>query len=701
MAVASTSQFQPEHTPLPLESRSLLVVHATVTGTASDVAERIARRGVRAGWHASVKHVSQFEKVRAKHSPTSATYRFLMLILEHVFALDQTELLELALIVFVVPTTGNGATPPCLLPLWTSILHPELPGDFLQDLRPFVDRSVYSAIRYAVFALGDSSYAKYNWAGKKLSRRLDNLGATAVIERGEADDQNEWGVESTFPSWLERFYEAIDPLFPPAPHFRPLSIDDVPPPRIRLTKVTTSSHEHAVLNEALPWANDARWAKVVHNMRTTPDDWFQDVRRVEVEFVKDELAKRDDEAIRYSAGDVLEIRPHNLPQDVDQFLSSARWSEIADQPFRLDAHSDNRPLPSHFPRPFTTTLRYLLTYELDISGVPRLSFFEWLAHFSEGDMKEKLQFFCTGEGQDELNDYTLRPRRTINEVMYEFRSATIPKEYILDLLPPLRPRAFSIASTPEAHQGHVELLVTIVKYKTNMSTPRKGVCTSWLAGREKGERMWVRFDRSGLLRSPVETGRPLVMVGPGTGVAPFKALMEERIREGNKDNLLFFGCRSLTKDFHFQAEFTQMRDQGCLKLITAASRDQASSKTSLMIAILFIFIFRFYFRFCLIMKSIQQEEKIYVQHLIPSQSALIWNWIHHRQGSIYICGSSTNMPKSVKKGFLQVFKQHQRDGGRERKDKEKEEEKEELEKKAEAWWEGLEKEGRIVEETWG
>ncbi|SCZ91319.1 BZ3500_MvSof-1268-A1-R1_Chr1-2g01331 [Microbotryum saponariae] len=623
MSVASTSHLAPEHAPLPLESRSLLVVHATVTGTASDVAERIARRGVRAGWHTSVKHVSQFEK--------------------------QTELLELGLIVFVVPTTGNGAAPPSFLPLWTSLLHPELPQDFLQDLR------------------------QYNWAGKKLSRRLDNLGATAVVERGEADDQNVWGVESTFPSWLERFYQAIDPLFAPAPHFKPLSIDDVPPPRIRLTKVNPN-HEHAVSSEeALPWANDARWAKVVEIKRTTPEDWFQDVRKLEVEFVKDELAKWDDEAIRYSAGDVLEIRPQNSPEDVDRFLSSAGWTELAHQPFRLEAHNNNRPLPSHFPQSFITTLHYLLTYELDISGVPRLSFFEWLAHFSEGDMKEKLQFFCTGEGQDDLNDYTLRPRRTINEVMYEFRSANVPIEYILDLLPPLRPRAFSIASTPEAHQGHVELLIAIVKYKTNMSMPRKGVCTSWLAGREVGDRMWVRFDRSGLLRSPVEKGRPLIMVGPGTGVAPFRALMEERIREGAKDNMLFFGCRSLAKDFHFQVEFTQMRDQGFLKLITAASRDQ--------------------------------EDKIYVQHLIPSQSALIWDWIHERRGSIYICGSSTNMPKSVKKAFLQVFIQNQRDGDGEGEgegsDKENEDETRRVDQKAEAWWETLEKEGRIVEETWG
>lgn len=107
----------------------------------------------------------------------------------------------------------------------------------------------------------------------------------------------------------------------------------------------------------------------------------------------------------------------------------------------------DQPLPPDLPTPYTTTLRSLLTHHLDIASIPRLSFFEWLAAFTEGDMAEKLRWFCTGEGQDDLGDYTTRPRRTTAEVMYEFRSAKIPKEYVMDLLPPLRPRGFSIASS--------------------------------------------------------------------------------------------------------------------------------------------------------------------------------------------------------------------------------------------------------------
>lgn len=112
--------------PLPLDSRSLLVLHASVTGSSIDIAERIGRRGRRAGWSVSVKGVAQFDQVRDPFH----------LLEEHVLMrLEQAELLTSPLIVFVLPTTGNGAAPPSFVPLWTSLLHPALPSDLLEDLR--------------------------------------------------------------------------------------------------------------------------------------------------------------------------------------------------------------------------------------------------------------------------------------------------------------------------------------------------------------------------------------------------------------------------------------------------------------------------------------------------------------------------------------------------------------------------------------
>ncbi|GAA5935527.1 hypothetical protein JCM1841_003704 [Sporobolomyces salmonicolor] len=595
------------YSPLPLDSRSLLVLHASVTGTAIDIAERIGRRGRREGWAVTVKGVAQF---------------------------NQAELLETPLIVFVLPTTGNGHPPPSFVPLWTALLHPGLPPDLLEDLR------------YAVFGLGDSSYGKYNWVGKKMSRRLDALGAHAVVERGEGDDQNEWGVESTFPTWLDDLFAAIDPLFPPPPGFIKLPLSAVPLPRIRLEKAPSCSR---VEMAPVPWAEDARWAKVVENRRATAEGWYQDVRNFEVELVD---VEPDERTRLYTAGDVLEIRPQNSKENVDRFLSSAKWTSLADTPFLITPSNTDQPLPPHLPVPFRTTLRYLLTYELDIASVPRLSFFEWLSYFSEGDMQEKLRWFAEPAGQDDLTDYTLRPRRTISEVMYEFRSASVPPEYIFDLLPPIRPRGFSISSSPASHNGKVDLLVAIVQYQTILSTPRKGLTTSYISALSPGARLPVRFDTSGILKLPPGTA-PLIMVGPGTGVAPFRALMEERVRVGAHENLLFFGCRSTEKDFYFRDEWERYVERGELELRVAASRDQ--------------------------------EDKIYVQHRIPQYAEKIWDWMGAKGGYLYVCGSSTNMPKAVKKAILVVFQQQ---GSM-------------AESEAEAYWEDLERRGRIVEETWG
>ncbi|GAA5862718.1 hypothetical protein JCM3774_001895 [Rhodotorula dairenensis] len=612
--------------PLPLDSRSILVLHASVTGTAVDVAERIGRRARREGWAAQVKSVAQFNPV---------------------------ELLEHGLVVFVLPTTGNGQTPPQFVPLWTALLHPGLPPDFLEDLR------------YAVFALGDSSYGKYNWVGKKLSRRLDALGAHAVTERGEGDDQNEWGVESTFPGWLDELMSTIDPLYPRAPGFVPLAATARPPARVRLEKVASTSQQQqqqqqqqganngtdAAANAALLWTDDARWARLIKNERVTAPDWYQDVREIELEV---EGVDPDERKRLYAAGDVLEIRPRNSDEDVNRFLQSAGWTEQADEVVAIYPTDSDQSLPPHLPSGYRTSLRHLLTYELDISSVPNYSFFEWLAHFCEGEMQERLREFASPAGYDELLDYARRPRRTINEVLYEFRSAQIPPEYIFDLLPLIRPRGFSISSSPSSHDGKVDLLVAIVTYKTILSVPRKGLTTSWLASLEPGARIPVRFDTSGLLKLP-PTPAPLIMVGPGTGVAPFRALMEERVRAGadGTENLLFFGCRSVKADFYFRQFWQDLVDEGKLTLSIAPSRDQ--------------------------------EDKVYVQHRIPEYASQIWDYIT-RGGYIYVCGSSTLMPKAVKKALLGVFRSQGALSD---------------EATAEALWERLEKEGRIIEETWG
>lgn len=212
-----------------------------------------------------------------------------------------------------------------------------------------------------------------------------------------------------------------------------------------------------------------------------------------------------------------------------------------------------RRLPRHWPR--YITLRQLFISYLDVFSVPRRSFFEWLSHFTTSELEtEKLrEYVSTSEGQEEMFDYATRPRRTIFEVLQEFRSAhgQIGLEYIADIFPEIRPRQFSIASSckKEGNKKRVELLVAIVRYKTKLQAPRKGVATSWLRTLEAGTVPSCQFLSAhtqlttyksigrripcsfvtGSMRLPSDPATPTVLIGPGTGIAPFRAFVQERL----------------------------------------------------------------------------------------------------------------------------------------------------------------------------
>jgi sulfite reductase alpha subunit-like flavoprotein len=206
-----------------------------------------------------------------------------------------------------------------------------------------------------------------------------------------------------------------------------------------------------------------------------------------------------------------------------------------------------------------------------------------------------------------MYDYSNRPRRTIAEVLLEFKSAQIPLEYIADVFPEIRPRQFSIASSSKVNSRRVELLVAIVKYKTILKLPRKGVATSWLATLQPGHKVAVDFVK-GTLRLPEDHATPVICIGPGTGIAPFRSLINERLSSHpeSKNNVIFFGCRSAKKDFYFADEWITLQAKGDVKLVLAASRDQ--------------------------------EDKIYVQHRIKDEAELLWEYIGQRSGVVYISG---------------------------------------------------------------
>ncbi|XP_069627893.1 NADPH-dependent diflavin oxidoreductase 1 isoform X3 [Haliaeetus albicilla] len=370
--------------------------------------------------------------------------------------------------------------------------------------------------------------------------------------------------------------------------------------------------------------------------------------------------------VRFSAGDVVMIQPQNCPEDVQQFCQLLRLDP--DRRFVLKPTEPDASLPALLPQP--CTIRHLVTHYLDISCVPRRSFFELLSYFSTNELeREKLQEFSSAQGQEELYSYCNRPRRTTLETLWDFPHTTcaIPPEYLLDLIPRIRPRAFSIASSMLAHPDRIQILVAVVRYKTQLSKPRRGLCSTWLASLnpEQGDFRVPLWVKKGGMKFPADPDTPVIMIGPGTGVAPFRAAIQERVAQGRRahrglslpqvtclhahvapgfsrpglsarrsrehspcgllsaGNCLFFGCRQKSKDFYCQAEWEELVTKGFLTLFTAFSRDQ--------------------------------EEKVYVQHRIQENQRLVWELLNSRNAHIYLAGNAKQMPVAVAEALQLVL----------------------------------------------
>lgn len=329
-------------------------------------------------------------------------------------------------------------------------------------------------------------------------------------------------------------------------------------------------------------------ATIASNNRLTPTSHWQDVRHVTFDIP---------DFHPYVPGDVLTIYPKNFPMDVSELLSVMDWTSIADTPLRFTPSSASVPPTARLPISSVTptthlTLRTLLTNHLDIMSIPRRSFFAQLAHFASDEFqKERLLEFTNPEYIDELYDYTTRPRRSILEVLQEFETVKIPWQRLCSIIPAIRGRQFSIASAldPVAEAENntkIELLIAIVKYKTVIKRLRQGVCTRYVASLKPGQRITVTLQKGGLGVTKAETERPVVMVGPGTGVAPMRALTYQRRiwRRQNQDSttgdqkvkdMLFFGCRNAESDYYFKEEWAQLQEEGVpLDVFAAFSRDQ-------------------------------------------------------------------------------------------------------------------------------
>ncbi|KAJ2356750.1 NAPDH-dependent diflavin reductase [Coemansia sp. RSA 2618] len=556
-----------------MAERRLLILYGSQTGYAKDTAYRISRQAWRRHFSVVVQSMDEADKWSIFTSPIP--------------------------VIFVCSTTGQGEEPDNMKKFWRFILRKTIPHDALGGLL------------FAVFGLGDSSYQKYNFPAKRLFRRLQQLGGTPLVDRGDGDDQHYLGLDGALDPWLQSLWTALLERYPLPKPIVPEST--APDPSCDIEYIDDSGEASVGQTQMTDGMHTAR---LLSSNRMTAPEHFQAVHLFQFELDDPEHAPR------WSPGDCAVLRPENLAPDVDAFLQQMHWAEHADRPLRIRPRGTSI-IPDWVP--MRTTLRWLFTCYFDIMAVPRRSFFEMLYYFSSSENeKERLYEFTTSEGQDELQTYCMRPRRTILEVLDDLPQSRVPLDYIFDVFPEIAERSFSISSASAVTPARVDLTVAIVDYRTIMQKPRVGVCTKWLLNMELGREVGLRFSK-GTMKLPAGHA-PIIMVGPGTGIAAFMAFLGDRIDHGFSANYLFFGCRNEDSDFLHHEQLHEWASRGVLELFCAFSRDQ--------------------------------DQKVYVQQRIREQSDLLWSLIDGQRAVVYVSGNANRMPDDVRQAFTDVVADH-------------------------------------------
>nr|XP_048327531.1 NADPH-dependent diflavin oxidoreductase 1 isoform X2 [Ziziphus jujuba var. spinosa] len=507
-------------------------------------------------------------------------------------------------------------------------------------------------VHYAVFGLGDSGYQKFNFVAKKLDRRLSDLGATAIVERALGDDQHPSGYEAALDPWMTSLWNMLNKvnpnLFPNGPGFLISYEKSIGQPKIQITyhtidkegsEFSTNSDlkhiemqiERARTMSPGKFSNNKNrpdcFLKMIKNQLLTKEGCGKDVRHLEFEFVSP--------AVEYEVGDVLEVLPGQNPTAVDAFIRRCNLDPevfVTVSPVEVE----NNLLRSHLnAAKFPIKLKSFVELTMDIaSASPRRYLFEVMSIFATAQHeKERLQYFASPEGRDDLYQYNQKERRTVLEVLEDFPSVQMPFEWLVQLVPSLKTRAFSISSSPSAHPNQVHLTVNVVSLTTPFKRKRSGLCSSWLSQLDPQQCTYIPvwFHKGSL--PPPPPSLPLILIGPGTGCAPFRGFVEERAIQSAADTtapvMFFFGCQNKENDFLYK-DFWLSHSQNNGVLSEAKGGG-------------------FYVAF-----SRDQQQKVYVQHKMREHSQRLWSLLSEG-AAVYVAGSSTKMPSDVLSAFEEII----------------------------------------------
>ncbi|MBE4590601.1 sulfite reductase [NADPH] flavoprotein, alpha-component [Vibrio navarrensis] len=427
-------------------------------------------------------------------------------------------------------------------------------------------------LQYGVIGLGDSSYEFFCQTGKDFDAFLEKLGAKRFIDRVDCDVD----YDAPAAEWRAKALESVKEA---------LVSSQAQVVQLPVGHAATS---HSQYNKQNPYT-----ATLLTSQKITGRDSGKDVRHIEIDLA--------DSGLTYQPGDALGVWYENSAQLANAVAAAVGLSGV--ESVEVDGES--------------LSLHSALVSKYEITGANP----QFVTKFAELSGSKKLQKLV--EDKDKLREYAANTQ--IVDVLKE-KKTKLSAEQLISLLRRLTPRLYSIASSQSEVDEEVHLTVGIVEYDMDGEV-RQGGASSYLGQRlEEGEPVKVFIEHNNNFKLPQDDSTPVIMIGPGTGIAPFRSFIQERDNRGaDGKNWLFFGDRTFTQDFLYQVEWQKYLKSGILtRLDVAFSRDQ--------------------------------HEKVYVQHRVLEQAEQVWQWL--QDGAyVYICGDATRMAKDVHEALIVVAQQ--------------------------------------------
>lgn len=459
-------------------------------------------------------------------------------------------------------------------------------GDAPDGVQPFYEQLCLEhfprmeKLSFAVFALGDRHYEHFCKFGADLDAKLISLGANQLCKRIDSDVE----VDGPFAEWKDKVLARLKD--PEARHAEKSSnpaaiVSSEPSAKPKQAPAKPAAGEAKAISRENPLLAPLIEKRALTHPASTK--------------VTLHLAFSTAGGLSYQAGDSFGVIPRNDQNLVADILQHLRFN-------------GNEQVPSG--KSGTTTLHDALTNHLQITRLNR----KIVQEYATRGQCAALLDLLTPDRQSMLEQYVYD--RGLVDLLTEFPGVIEDPAELVAMLPRLTPRLYSISSSPVAHTGEVHATVAVVRYRSH-NRDRGGVCSTLFADRTAvADRLPIYVQPNKKFKLPANPDAPMIMIGPGTGIAPFRGFLHERRALGHRGkNWLFFGERSSSTDFLYREELEEMHADGHLtRLDTAFSRDQ--------------------------------EQKVYVQDRMLEQAPVLWKWIEEG-AAVYVCGDASRMAKDV------------------------------------------------------